>query len=93
MSRQLALFGIRPEIRVRVESYQAVPYLVAGTDRVALLQERLATQVAGPLGLRVLPCPGDPEPIVERFWWHADRDRDPAHRWLRETVVAAAARL
>ncbi|GAA5119877.1 LysR family transcriptional regulator [Pseudonocardia adelaidensis] len=93
MSRQLALFGIRPEIRVRVESYQAVPHLVAGTDRVALLQERLARQVADQLGLRVLPCPGDPEPIVERFWWHADRDGDPAHRWLRETVVAAAARL
>jgi DNA-binding transcriptional LysR family regulator len=93
MSRQLALFGIRPEIRVRVESYQAVPYLVAGTDRVALLQERLATQVAGLLGLRVLPCPGDPEPIVERLWWHADRDGDPAHRWLRETVIAAAAHL
>ena len=28
--------------RVRVESYQAVPHFVAGTDRVALLQERLA---------------------------------------------------
>jgi DNA-binding transcriptional LysR family regulator len=93
MSRQLALFGIRPEIRVRVESYQAVPYFVAGTDRVALLQERLATQVADRLGLRVVPCPGKPEPIVERFWWHADRDGDPAHRWLRETVIAAAARL
>lgn len=93
MSRQLALFGIRPDIRVRVESYQAVPHLVAGTNRVALLQERLAAQVADRLGLRVLPCPGDPEPIVERFWWHADRDGDPAHRWLRETVVAAAAAL
>ena len=93
MSRQLARFGIRPDIRVRVESYQAVPYFVAGTDRVALLQERLAVQVADRLGLRVLPCPGEPEPIVERFWWHADRDGDPAHRWLRETVVAAAASL
>jgi DNA-binding transcriptional LysR family regulator len=93
MSRQLARFGIRPQIRVRVESYQAVPYFVAGTDRVALLQERLATQVADRLGLRVLPCPGEPEPIVERFWWHADRDGDPAHRWLRETVIAAAASL
>lgn len=93
MSRQLALFGIRPEIRVRVESYQAVPYFVAGTDRVALLQERLAVQVADRLGLAVLPCPGDPEPIVERFWWHADHDGDPAHRWLRDVLVSLAARL
>jgi DNA-binding transcriptional LysR family regulator len=78
---------------VRVESYQAVPYFVAGTERVALLQERLASQAAERLGLRVLPCPGEPEPIVERFWWHADLDGDPAHRWLRETLVAVAAGL
>jgi DNA-binding transcriptional LysR family regulator len=93
MSRQLALFGIQPEIRVRVESYQAVPYFVAGTDRVALLQARLAEQVAGRLGLAVLPCPGEPDPIVERLWWHGDHDGDPAHRWLRETLVALAAPL
>jgi DNA-binding transcriptional LysR family regulator len=90
LSRQLVLFGIQPAIRVRVESYQAVPYFVAGTDRVALLQERLATEVAGRLGLRVLPCPGDPEPIVEKLWWHADHDGDPAHRWFRDTLVAVA---
>jgi DNA-binding transcriptional LysR family regulator len=90
MSRQLALFGIQPKIRVRVESYQAVPHFVAGTDRVALLQERLATRVAGRLGLRVLPCPGDPEPIVERFWWHAGYDGDPAHRWFRTVLTDLA---
>ncbi|NKQ51389.1 LysR family transcriptional regulator [Amycolatopsis sp. K13G38] len=93
MSRQLVLFGIQPRIQIRVESYQAVPHFVAGTERVALLQERLATRVAGPLGLRVLPCPGDPEPIVERLWWHAGYDGDPAHRWLRESLVALAADL
>jgi DNA-binding transcriptional LysR family regulator len=92
-TRQLALFGIEPDIRVRVESYQAVPHFVAGTDRVALLQERLARRVAGPMGLAVLPCPGNPEPITEKLWWHADRDRDPAHQWLRETLVEAAATL
>jgi DNA-binding transcriptional LysR family regulator len=91
LSRQLLLFGMQPRIRVRVESYQAVPYFVAGTDRVALLQERLARQVAQRLGLRVLPCPGEPEPIVEKFWWHADLDGDPAHRWFRETLVDLAA--
>lgn len=90
MGRQLALFGIQPRIRVRVESYQAVPHFVAGTDRVALLQERLATRVAGRLGLRILPCPGDPEPIAERFWWHAGHDGDPAHRWLRTVLVDLA---
>jgi DNA-binding transcriptional LysR family regulator len=93
LSRQLMVFGIQPEIRVRVESYQAVPYFVAGTDRVALLQERLATRVAAGLGLRVLECPGEPAPVEERLWWHVDHERDPAHQWLRDAVIAAAAAL
>ncbi len=93
MSRQLMLFGIQPRIRVRVESYQAVPYFVAGTDRVALLQERLAIQIAERFGLLVVPCPGEPETIVEKFWWHSDYDRDPAHRWLRQTLVDLASDL
>jgi len=90
MTRQLNLFGIRPEIVVRVESYQAVPYFVAGTDRVALIQERLASQVADRLGLRILACPAEPEPIVEHLWWHANQEADPAHSWLRRTVRRAA---
>src|SRR5246127_3132452 len=46
--RQLALLDLQPRIAVRVESYLAVPYFVTGTDRVALMQERLATRLAAP---------------------------------------------
>jgi DNA-binding transcriptional LysR family regulator len=44
--RQLALLDLQPRIAVRVESYLAVPFFVTGTDRVALMQERLATRLA-----------------------------------------------
>lgn len=93
MTGELARLGLEPEMRVRVESYLSVPYLVAGTDRVALVQQRLADRVADRLGLRVLDCPGDPAPIRERLWWHSDLDGDPAHRWLRDTLVELAAAL
>lgn len=90
VTRQLARFGIQPRIAVRVESYLAVPHFVAGTQRVALMQERLASRFAGRMDLRVLECPGEPEPIVEALWWHEHYERDPAHAWLREQVVEAA---
>jgi DNA-binding transcriptional LysR family regulator len=93
VTRQLALLGIQPRLAVRVESYQAVPHFVAGTDRVALMQERLATTLAGRLDLRVLECPGRLEPIIETLWWHADHEDDPAHTWLRQVLVRAACRL
>lgn len=90
VSRQLAQLGIRPRVAVRVESYQAVPHFIAGTERIALMQERLVRQFADRLDLRVLECPGQPEPIIESLWWHEDRERDPAHSWFREAIVTLA---
>lgn len=91
--RQLSDLGIRPHVAIGVESYLAVPQLIAGTSRVALMQRRLAELFAGQLGLRVWPCPGAPEPIVEVLWWHEDLDADPGHAWLRGALTELAAKL
>lgn len=88
--RQLGLLGLTPRVAVRVESYQAVPYLVANTTRVALLQERIALRAAPRFGLRVLPCPGDPEPIIEALWWPREHQHDPAHAWFRDVLTRCA---
>jgi DNA-binding transcriptional LysR family regulator len=91
--QQLALLDIQPRVAVRVESYLAVPYFVAGTDRVALMQERLATRLAAQAGLKVLECPGVPEPIIEALWWHRQYEDDTAHAWLRRLIVETTRRL
>lgn len=91
--RQLVALDIHPTIAVRVESYLAVPYFVAGTDRVALMQERLATKLAPQMNLRVIECPGGPAPIVEAFWWHRQYEDDPASAWLRRLIVETARKL
>ena len=88
--RQLSLLDLQPRIAVRVESYLAVPYFVTGTDRVALMQERLATRLAASANLRVLECPGEAEPIVEALWWHRQYEDDPAHAWLRRLIMETA---
>jgi DNA-binding transcriptional LysR family regulator len=93
VTRQLAMLGIRPRVAIGVESYVAVPHMIAGTSRVALLQRRLAAQFADRLDLRVFACPGDPDPIIEALWWHEDLDQDPAHVWLRDVLTTLAAKL
>ncbi|MEU6644758.1 LysR family transcriptional regulator [Saccharomonospora sp. NPDC046836] len=80
----------RPRVAVRVDSYQATPYLVAGTDRIAILQHRIARRLAARTDLRVLDCPGNPPPIVETLWWHEQKEHDEAHRWLRQILQQAA---
>ena len=92
-TRQLDRLGLRPQVAVRVESYLALPAFVRGTDRIALVQERLArrwTASGEGRGLRMLPCPGDPAPIVERLWWHRRLSDDPAHRWFRDVLRRAS---
>jgi hypothetical protein len=76
-----------------VESYLAVPHFVAGTDRIALMQERLAARLADRMDLRVMECPGETEPIVEALWWHRQYEDDIAHAWLRRLIAEAARRL
>jgi DNA-binding transcriptional LysR family regulator len=82
--------GTRPDVAVRVDSYRATPLFVAGTPRVAVVQERLARRFADHPDLRVLEWPLASAPIVEHLWWHDRFDADPGHRWMRHVLVRAA---
>lgn len=86
---QLRPLGIEPHVQVATENFLAVPGLVSGTGRVALLQRRLAARIPAELRVRVLPCPFEAAPPVEAMWWHPMHDEDPEHRYLRQVVVRA----
>jgi DNA-binding transcriptional LysR family regulator len=92
-AQQLRLLGIEPRVEVVVDGFLAMPFLVAGTRRVALVQEQLARRLAGPAGVRVLPCPFEAVPLAEAFWWHPMFRNDPAHLWLRGILRDAAREL
>jgi DNA-binding transcriptional LysR family regulator len=87
--RQLRMIGVEPKVQIVVESFTAVPFLVAGTQRVALLQAQLARRLAGTARVRVLPCPWEVVPLKEAFWWHPTLRTDPAHAWLRRILKDA----
>ncbi|MBN1207272.1 MAG: hypothetical protein JXB05_20475, partial [Myxococcaceae bacterium] len=75
---------------------RAVPYfmtglmLVARTDYVLTISERLAQRLAPQLGLRILEPPLPLRPYALQLVWHPRQDGDAAHRWLRETLVRVA---
>jgi hypothetical protein len=74
-----------------VESFLALPFVIAGTDRLALVQSRLVPRLTASRDIRALQCPFDAIPIAEALWWHPMYERDPAHMWLR-LVLAQAGR-
>jgi DNA-binding transcriptional LysR family regulator len=88
-ARQLQMRGVEPRVQVVVESFLALPGVIAGSNRVALLQERLASRLTAASGVRVLEPPFEAVPLVEAFWWHPMNERDPAHQWLRRLLAEA----
>jgi DNA-binding transcriptional LysR family regulator len=88
--RHLRMRGIEPRVQVITEQFLTVPGLVAGSDRIALLQRRLVELLPLNLGIRALPPPVEVGPLLEAMWWHPVYDDDPEHAYLRDLVVRAA---
>ncbi|MFI0539726.1 DNA-binding transcriptional LysR family regulator [Streptomyces canus] len=91
--RQLETLGITPKVQVSTPGFSVLPFLVSGTDLVALVPERLARRYEGFARCAVVPTPFPDVPLVEAMYWHHNRHSDPAHRWLRETVRRVGAAL
>ena len=90
--RQMELLGVRPQVAVSTQSFVTSLALVSGSDRATMVQRRLVESL-GPPGLRAVPLPFDPVPLVEAAWWHQVHVADAGHRWLRGLLVGVAAEM
>ncbi|WP_375423732.1 LysR family transcriptional regulator [uncultured Friedmanniella sp.] len=90
--RSLVEAGVNPRVQTVVNSFLALPLLVPGTDRIAMVPERVARAMPAS-GLRVLECPVSTGPLVVALWWHPQLERDAEHIWLRERIAAVGASL
>jgi DNA-binding transcriptional LysR family regulator len=79
--------GIEFELAVTVPTFSTVPYVVAGTPFVGLVQRRLAEHLADVTGTTVVAAPW-PMPAIHLVAFH-DRQRalDPAVRWFLDLLV------
>lgn len=77
---------------VVTHSFDVVPHLVVGTDRIATVATRLATKYAKFLPLKLMPLPIDVPPMTEVLQWHKYHDRDPAYTWLRGALREQSAK-
>jgi len=87
--RHLEGLGLDLNVQAVVEHFLALPSLIVGTNRVAIVQKRLVDLMKSAFPIRAVPCPFDAPPIVEALWWHPTREGDPAQRWLRGLLTQA----
>jgi LysR family nod box-dependent transcriptional activator len=78
---------------VVAHSFDVVPHLIVGTNRIATVATRLANKYAKFLPLKQVPVPVEVPPMTEVLQWHKYHDKDPAYIWLRGVLREQAAKL
>ena len=82
--------GLERRAEVVVPNFHALPSLIVGTNRIATVQNRLATKLASSHPVRVVGLPVPIPPLDEAMLWHPRFERDPAHMWFRTLLKQVA---
>jgi len=82
--------GLSRRVAVQASTFLLVPYLLVGTPRIATIPQRMAHVIARHHPLRILRPPLEIPGFTMCQGWHEIHRNDPAHRWLRETLVQRA---
>ena len=85
--------GISPNVVLTTGGWLPLPFLVAGTDLVAAVPERLARRTGAAAGVTLVEPPFGVIELVEAAWWHPLHATDLALTWLRGVVAEVAAAL
>ncbi len=82
--------GLTRRVVLRMPHFAAAAAVVAETDLVVTMPSDFASRLARRLGLVTRPVPFAMPPSTFRIGYSTTYEADPAHRWFRECVVAAA---
>jgi DNA-binding transcriptional LysR family regulator len=82
--------GMRARVAVLTDEWANLPWLLQGTDMVALLPRRVAERASRTGSFAIREVPGyDRARFTESMLWHPSRSADPGLRWLRGELRAA----
>lgn len=87
----LAAAGAQRRVAVAVPHFLVVPHVIAATDLIATLANRLVALLGPGLGLVRKPPPFPLPGFSIAMAWHERNHHDPAHRWFRDELAAIAA--
>jgi len=90
VAKALATLGVIPRVVMTTPGWMPLPFVVAGTDLIAAVPERLARRLSSVAGVAVIEPPFGTVELVEAVWWHPMRTMDPALSWLRGLIRGTA---
>lgn len=86
----LAELGKSRRIALAVPHFLVVPHIIAASDLVATLANRVAALFVDSLALAMVTPPVQIPKFQMALAWHERNHHDAPHRWLREQILAVA---
>lgn len=83
--------GYQRRVEIYAPHFSAIPWLLQGTNRLAVLQERLARKFAKVLPLKIAPLPFEFPKMRMMAQYHTAKTSDQGLKWLRQCLKASAA--
>jgi len=81
--RAFGELGIDRHVALQVHGFLPLPFVIAGTEMVAVVPEMLARiHLRDDAPVVLVEPPFDDVVLAEGYWFGHDRLSDPAHRWL-----------
>jgi DNA-binding transcriptional LysR family regulator len=88
IDQKLTELGLDRRIKLIVPHFLSAPLIVAETDMVLSLPYRIAEQFKRFALLEIFPVPIELPAYDLCMIWHPLYDKDPAHLWLRDKIIA-----
>ncbi len=81
--------GLVLRVAISTFAFTSIGDLVIGSQRIAVVQERLARRLIDEKGgLRIVEPPLPLRPMRQMLQWHRARAHDPALSWMRDAIIA-----
>lgn len=78
--------NLQRHVAISVPHFLAAPFIVANTDLVVTLAERIAKAYSDILNLRIFSLPVASEGFPITMLWHTKNNGDETHTWLRRMI-------
>lgn len=79
--------NLKRQITLSVPHFLIAPFVIANSNLIATLAERIAIAYADLLDLQLHPLPLQVSGFSVSMLWHSKHENDPAHLWLRTAIV------
>ncbi|WP_294289233.1 LysR family transcriptional regulator [uncultured Sphingomonas sp.] len=89
--RHMLPYSDQRRIEVSSSTFSGVPLMLPRTQRIAVLQQRLAAAFCDPFDLVMQPLPFEMPPLREVAQYHSSRANDAGIAWLIDTFQTVAA--